>query len=457
MRKLSTLVLSIALLIGCLGLGAHAAESPAVTRVVSTYYGEGAQGFHWYTTEDCASQVIIGGKTYTGTSAKFKGSYTHSVVAEGLAPGMVYTYQIGDCTGTFKTDPGRGKPFNCIITGDIQASDEAGFAYSAATLNAAWDKFPTADFYVTLGDFTNECDDARWAQYFDAFKVINQKAALVPIAGNHDGMGKWNWFRNMFTLKEPNNPLSNLTGVYYSFDYGDAHFAVLNTNDMYPMSVPQRNWLVNDMSRSNAKWKIVFMHKSPYSAGSDANSPDVLLLRRALLPLFDDLGIDFVMYGHDHQYYRSVPAKGDKPAGAASQDGTKYVDPKGTVYILPGAACGKRYAIHDSGLASIRECAAKHEEPGKPIFTNLAINGDTLTYEAYTYDSGTKTAAPYDTLTLQKTTFSKPDSNFKPLPTDYITTFPQHLWNFVSELFSVIVFDYIGSGLLWDLVGALLG
>jgi hypothetical protein len=196
------------------------------------------------------------------------------------------------------------------------------------------------------------------------------------------------------------------------------------------------------------------MHKALYSAGNDALFPDVLLLRRALLPLFDDLGIDLVMSGHDHQYYRSVPVKGDKPAGGIAQS---YVDPKGTVYILPCAACNKRYAVHDNMLSAVRECAALHEDPGKSVFTNISISGDTLTYKAYTFVPGEADAAPYDTLTLQKTSFSQPDPNFKPLPTDFFTTFLRHIWNFVSELFSVVVFDYIGEGLLWGLLAGLLG
>jgi len=461
-RGVSAFLLSLALLLGGLGLCAQAAD-PAVSRVVSTFYDAGKQGFHWYTEEDCESKVVIGGKTYTGVSALYQGLYAHSVVADDLDPGTVYTYQIGDFEGTFKTDPGRGEAISFIVTGDAQASDANGFAHGAAVQGKAWEMFPDSDFTVTLGDHTNDSDNAQWDMYFDAFKGVHQKGTVVPIAGNHDGLLKWNWFRNMFTLKEPSNFWSNLTGVYYSFDYGDAHFAVLNTNDMLPMTVPQRNWLVNDMSRSDAKWKIVFMHKSPYSAGNDALAPDVLLLRRALLPLFDQLGIDLVLSGHDHQYYRSVPVKGDKPVQGIFVDPVDgpgfldYPDGEGTVYIMPGAACNKRYAVQEPMLPAIKECAALHEDPGKSVFANISISGDTLTYQAYTFMPGDADATPYDTLTLQKTQFSQPDPNFRPLPTDFVTTFPRHIFNFVTELFSVIVFDYVGAGLLFGLLGGLLG
>jgi len=450
MRKLFAFFLSVSLLLGCLGLGVQAvpADASEPFRVVSTFYGEGAQGFHWYTVEGCASEVVIGDKAYTGSSKKFQDYYAHSVVAEGLAPGAAYTYQIGDFLGTFQTDPGRGVPVNFIVNGDVQAGSEEQFAYSAATVNAAWEMFPGSGFSATLGDFTNNCDNEQWDMYFDAFKNVNAKGTLVPVAGNHDGDGKLNWFRSMFTFKEPLN-MTNLSGVYYSFDYGDAHIAVLNSNDTYPMSVPQRHWLINDMKHTDAKWKIVFLHRGLYSAGAGARKLDVMLLRRALLPIIDDLGIDLVMYGHDHQYYRSEPVKGDKPVGTASQSGTArdmtYTDPKGTVYILPGAACSKRYELNPLRLPCVSECAAVHEEPGKPVFTNLSIDGGTLTYRAYTYDPESKTSALYDAITLKKTAFSQPDTKW-PRSTSFFLTLPEYFATLVPIFFQAFVLDYVGNG-----------
>ena len=185
-----------------------------------------------------------------------------------------------------------------------------------------------------MGDLTNDSDNEQWDMFFEHMAPALAAGTYVPVAGNHDGNLKWNWFRKMFTLDEPDNLFNNLTGVYYSFDYGDAHFAVLNTNDMYPMTAVQRNWLLNDMKASDAKWKIVLMHRAPYSAGKGANKPDVLIMRRLLIPLFDEAGVDVAFCGHDHQYVRTLPMKGDKPAGANM---ASYADPEGTFYILPGA------------------------------------------------------------------------------------------------------------------------
>jgi hypothetical protein len=54
----------------------------------------------------------------------------------------------------------------------------------------------------------------------------------------------------------------------YSFDYADAHVAVLDTNWVRPkcrnILVP---WLRQDMERSRARWKFVVFHHPQYSSG----------------------------------------------------------------------------------------------------------------------------------------------------------------------------------------------
>ena len=113
----------------------------------------------------------------------------------------------------------------------------------------------------------------------------------MPVAGNHDGniTNKLNTFSfpSMFCLDTSAN--RSLEGVSYSFDWGNMHFAVLTTNDMYPMSQAQRNWFVNDLSSTDKQWKVVLMHRSLYSAGKNINKPDTVELRSDLLPLMDEL------------------------------------------------------------------------------------------------------------------------------------------------------------------------
>jgi predicted phosphodiesterase len=428
MRKFFCWILCAALFAGGMGVAAQAASEP--TRIVSTFYGAGTQGFHWYTAEPAESRVTVDGTDYTGTSVSFQGRYAHRAVVTGLAPGA-HTYQIGGQTGGFTVDPGPGNDFTFVAIADVQASSQEDYDNAAQVLASAYATAPNAAFAVNLGDYTNDSNNEQWDCYFNAFQPLELQRTHVPVAGNHDGNLKWNWFRRMFTLPEPDNKLSNLTGVYYSFDYGDAHFAVLNSNDMYPMSMQQRNWLINDMSRSAAKWKILLMHRAVYSAGKNINKPDTLLMRRQLLPIIDSLGIDLVLTGHDHMYYRSVPVRG----GAATEGGT--------VHVVPNNAGPKRYSVNQMALPPILELAAKAEQPGKPVYTTITVAGGSLSYQACTFDA--QGAALYDSFTLTKTAFAQPDPAFVPLPTDFWSTLPTHLWNLTKGVAELLFVDYIGT------------
>lgn len=258
--------------------------------------------------------------------------------------------------------------------------------------------------------------------YFDTFKGINNKLTHVAVAGNHDGImdgeitgdARLLTFKNTFCLDESKN--QSLDGVYYSFDYGNAHFAVLNTNDMYPMSQAQRNWLRNDMSASSAQWKIILCHRSIYSAGKNINKPDTLIMRQMLIPIIDELGIDVVYSGHDHMYLRTAPVKGDKKVE------TKYItekyndkktefalNPNGTIYALPSTAGTKRYTVNEDAISpilSVAEKAFSTRDMGG-CFCTTQINGNKLIYKAYTVDDKTKKTALVDEFAIKKTTAPK--------------------------------------------------
>ena len=102
----------------------------------------------------------------------------------------------------------------------------------------------------------------------------------------------------MFNLDAGEGELNGVNGVYYSYDYGNVHFTVLNSNDMYPMTEAQRNWIYNDITASDAHWKVLLLHRAAYSAGKNINKPDTLIMRETILEIVDDTGVDLVLSGH---------------------------------------------------------------------------------------------------------------------------------------------------------------
>jgi hypothetical protein len=74
------------------------------------------------------------------------------------------------------------------------------------------------------------------------------------------------------------------------------------------MDPQQLNWIRQQLSGSDARWKICFFHHPLYSDGK-MHGPD-LDLRKQLEPLFVQYGVTLVLAGHEHFYERVQPQKG---------------------------------------------------------------------------------------------------------------------------------------------------
>ena len=347
--RVISIVLTLSMLMSCFMFSASAdgvAPDTAPTRISVVFNGDSAtqRGITWYTKANTKSLVEIVDESGNPVNAKieyaevfeWEGNFVHKATVSGLEAGKTYYYDVGDETvrsaaGKFVTDNGDSK-VDFIAIADIQAGNQENFNKGARVVDYAFLTMPSAEFMVNLGDFTDDSTNEEWDYYDNAMKAINLSTTLAPIAGNHDGLGVENWFNNMFNL-DTTKSVQTKDGVNYSFDYGNVHFAVLNTNDILAISIPQLKWLENDMNSTDKDWKIVLMHKSPYSLGKDAKWPDALYLQKALTKVVDKCDVDLVLSGHDHQYLRTKPLTGNK------------LNEDGTVYVLSGTAGSKRYEI----------------------------------------------------------------------------------------------------------------
>ncbi len=462
---------TISVILACLMLTGGAAVASAADNTVKnsscTMYGDGetGRGFCWFTTGKAGTDLQLvktddfdgsfaNAKSYSGTQNLYRKQYSHQVAVTDLLPGTSYTYRVGDAAAnvwsdakSFVTDNGD-EAFKFITIADVQASSNENFAHAALTLKGALSVMPDAEFTVNLGDYVNDNTNDEWDWYFSNFAFANDILTQVPVAGNHDGniTNKFNTncFKNTFCLDQSKN--ESIEGVYYSFDYGNAHFAVLNTNDMYPMSQAQRNWLINDMSASDAQWKIILAHRSFYSAGKNINKPDTIVMRNVLLPIIDQLDIDMVYAGHDHMYLRTNQVKGD-----ALVEGTTYVDeiyngekvtfavnPEGTVYTLPSTAGTKRYAVNEDAIPPVLDVAAVAETTRDRggCFCTTEINGGKLIYKAYIVDDETQEISLIDSYAIMKTEPGK--STESNLPDGLAITFAMYFVNFFTAIFGML-------------------
>lgn len=267
----------------------------------------------------------------------------HSVTLNTLNPGTKYVYRVGGPDGwseprTFTTEAENVSVFKFLVFGDSQS---VNYSLWRTTLTQAYKANSDAVFFTNVGDLVDVGQDySHWNRWFDAAQGIADTIAVMPITGNHENYTPERRFSLpvFFTaqFKLPSNGPAGLVGQVYSFDYGEAHFVMLDSQEgeqrefIPDMLNIQRAWLDQDLGGTNKKWKIVFVHRPLYNNKSGATNTNI---RKAFGPVFDKYHADVVFTGHDHTYARTYPLYGGVATDSAA----------GTVYVASGRSGSKVY------------------------------------------------------------------------------------------------------------------
>jgi LPXTG-motif cell wall-anchored protein len=235
---------------------------------------------------------------------------------------------------------------------------------------------------------------------FNSATDVLMNIPMMGVSGNHESKGD-NALDYYFTF--PNAPEQDKTlGVYYSFDYNNAHFAILDSNKLGEdegLSQEQIDWLIADMNGSDADWKFVALHKAPYSNGSHYDDDDVIVIREQLQSLMPELGIDIVFQGHDHVFMRTDVMNNNVVVETETEeltynglDYTAKVNPDGTIYSINGTIGVKHYKAKPESetnkLFPIGETVAYFEVP---TYSYIQIDGDTLYFDSYAIEDNEET------------------------------------------------------------------
>lgn len=264
----------------------------------------------------------------------------HKVSLKNLKPGTEYVYQIENgmdsvsSQGTFKTAENKPSKFTFIQITDTQGLNEKDYQLWENTLGHALKRFPDAKFLLHTGDMVDNGQEIKqWDLFTNAVVPELMSLPIEPCVGNHEAINTngtnpnaKNFIDhfNLPTVMDSGAP----DGTVYSFDYGYTHIAVLNTECDITDLKKEGNWLETDMKKSGMPWKIVALHRGPYGATYDSTT-----VRDTLTPIFDKIGIDLVLQGHDHNYVRTYPMN-HKAITAAG---------KGTIYITANSGGVKFY------------------------------------------------------------------------------------------------------------------
>ena len=331
----------------------------------------------------------------------------HIITISGLDADTQYSYRIGDAEKGWWSDAGvistadNTDAFSFFHISDPQSTTEKQYNQVFAPALQFATSNHDGDFILGTGDFV---DDGRsfiqWQRMFNSATSTLMNIPMMGLAGNHEEKGDYA-LDYYFTF--PNAPEQDkTTGVYYSFDYNNAHFAILDSNklgDDEGLSAEQIEWLKADMNASDADWKFVALHKAPYSNGSHFDDDDVIAIREQLMGLMPELGIDIVFQGHDHVFMRTDVMNNNVVVGAETEeltynglDYTAKVNPDGTIYSINGTIGVKHYKAkpveETNKLFPLGETVAYFEIP---TYSYIQIDGDTLYFDSYAIDGDKET------------------------------------------------------------------
>jgi predicted phosphodiesterase len=220
---------------------------------------------------------------------------------DGLEPRTLYCYRVMSREGPL-TDPaplvtaappGQEDPVRFVMLGDTGSGSAA---QQAIARRIAAEPF---DFLLFLGDLAYEQGTAEQLQtrFFEVYKDYLQFAPVFPVMGNHDRRTRNGGpYLEAFVLPPPE--------LYYSFDWGDVHFVVLDTTGGYRKQI---EWLKRDLSANRKRFTIAVGHHPMYTGS--IRGPH-LALRRRFWPVLAFYGVNLVVMGHEHHYERFARRNG---------------------------------------------------------------------------------------------------------------------------------------------------
>ncbi len=264
----------------------------------------------------------------------------------------------------------RARPDFALITGDIvyfqgrigeyrgkffpiYAAAEASPAAGAPLLGSVPFIAAPGNHDLWVGDLDEKAD--RLAYYYYWSQPLGGPVAApgVKLATPvHGSEGRQRAFRE---AAGPNFP----TMANFSFDLGDVHWTILDSNLYVHWDEPSlRAWVDADLAAAGGKpWRFVAFHHPGFNS-SKAHAGDQQM--RLLADIFERRGVSLAFSGHVHNYQRTYPLKfGVKDLGGLAPepghpvegtwtldeayDGSPRTRPSGVIYLITGAGGAKLY------------------------------------------------------------------------------------------------------------------
>ena len=275
-------------------------------------------------------------------------TYIHEATLTGLTPNTKYEYRVGYGTDRrsdwYRLETAGASVYDVLIYPDSQSGDYS--QWEEIVKNSAL-RTPRTALYISMGDLVDNGEHAyQWRTWLNSIRPLSANVPLATTLGNHE-MYTLDWkmrepraYLNYFDV--PPNGNETFNRRYYSYDFGDVHYVVLDTMlyesnhednhdthhpDLYDVEV---QWLRQDLAANTKKWTVVLMHRDPFQYAFDRpgasraagfDEEGVLFM-----PIFDEFNVDLVLSAHLHSYRNRGHVRNFER------------DASGPLYILTGIA-----------------------------------------------------------------------------------------------------------------------
>jgi hypothetical protein len=333
---------------------------------------------------------------------EYGSDHQHTYVIPDLAPGTIYFYRVhesgGEHAGAFRAAPAEdATDLKFVAYGDTRSYPVIHDGVASCILARCAADPDLQTFILSVGDLVLDGDsEANWDTQFFSSLYPNLRALLSHFPyqaamGNHEhtGAGFTKYFPYPFVARR-----------YWSFDYGPAHFAIVDQYVPYGPGSNQLLWLENDLASTAKPWKFICLHEPGWSAGS--GHPNNTSVQAYIQPLCEVYGVAILFAGHNHYYARAV-VNGVQHVTAGGGGAPLYTPDLGYPNVVAGArayghceieiegyhlamrAVSAAGSLIDSLALSLAEAGASPERvggPGRPIlgaaFPNPARQATTL-------------------------------------------------------------------------------
>ena len=260
------------------------------------------------------------------------------------------------------------------------------------TVNAMKKNNP--DLVLAVGDLSETRDPDC---FFKMFKSLDEKGKLKVALGFHDmndgddSSSRFSQYLSHF----------DMTDSFYSFDYKNIHFLVMNTGldslIPYGKGSQQYNFVKSDLAQASntnkIDWIIVVSYQPFYTSPTVHLAPGNLGVLYS--PLFEKYGVDLVVTAHNHNYQRTYPLYSDSKHSSSPEikdkNGNNYNNPSAPIYVTVGTAGAELYEF--DGQAPF--IAAQTVQAG---FLNVEILKDRTQLKAKFLDGESNSNKDYFTI-----------------------------------------------------------